>query len=355
MSDSGLLEQAVEMLRDHELPPTPNNYAVAYGYFAGGNDGLVSAMDRLFASRPDARLTQEDCDEIYECFLSPSRDDRYDELIKLIGHSSEGLLEGIRHTGDYQQALEEGVSSLSSDLSQAQARKVVGLLLEQTLAMQDSANQLKARLEDVETEVESLRQEIQQVSAEAELDPLTGLANRRTFSRRIESACRKATARDEPLCLIMADIDFFKRFNDTYGHAIGDNVLCHVAARLEKLARKDDLVARYGGEEFIVLLPETRIDQAIVVAERFRQAVAATVLRQSGSQKVLGRINLSLGVATYRPGESSFELIARADAALYVAKNDGRNCVRVEQALADTQQEQGERKPPPPEILIDAG
>ncbi len=339
MTEKDLLKGTIKMLQEHHLSPTPNNYAVVHGYLASSNDELVSAVDRLLGTRPGRRLTDADCDELYARFLLAPEcrriDVHYSELIRLIEETSRGVVDGLQHTNDYHQALEEGASALSGEQSLEQTQGVIAQLIQHTQAMQAYTESLHAKLDAMEKEVETLRREIEQVSTEAERDPLTGLANRRTFSKRIEAACRRANEQHEPLSLIMADIDFFKRFNDTYGHAVGDNVLCHVSGKLEKLARKEDLVARYGGEEFIVLLPGTRLDEAIVIAERFRKAVAASILRQANTQKVLGHIYLSCGVATYRLGESHYDLIARADAALYQAKADGRNRVRVEQGLGD--------------------
>ena len=349
MTEKEHLKNTIVMLQDHQLSAVPNNYAVVFCYVTAANPELVAAVDELLQTRPDRRLTDGDCDEFYERFLLAPEyreiDAHYSDLIRLIGETSQGISDGIQYTSDYQQALEEGASALSGKQSLEQTQRVIAQLIEHTHAMQAYTEALHAKLDTMEKEVGTLREEIQRVSAEAERDPLTGLANRRTFNKRIEFACQQANEAHEPLSLVMADIDFFKRFNDTYGHAIGDNVLSHVSSKLEKLARKEDLVARYGGEEFIILLPGTRLEEAIVLAERFRRAIAASVLRQANSQKVLGHIYLSCGVATYRLGESCFDFIARADAALYQAKSEGRNCVRVEQPLAASAPGQDDDRP----------
>ena len=356
MTEKEHLKNTIVMLQDHGLSAVPNNYAVAFCYVTAANPDLVAAVDERLKTRPDRRLTDGDCDELYERFLLAPEyqeiDSHYSDLIRLIGETSQGISDGIQHTSDYQQALEEGASALSGQQSLEQTQRVIAQLIARTQAMQAYTEALNAKLDTMEKEVSTLREEIRRVSTEAERDPLTGLANRRTFNKRIEQACQQANESHEPLGLIMADIDFFKRFNDTYGHAVGDNVLCHVGSKLEKIARKEDLVARYGGEEFIILLPGTRLEEAIVLAERFRRAIAASVLRQANSQKVLGHIYLSCGVAAYRLGESSFDFIARADAALYSAKSEGRNCVRVEQPLADSPPDP---EAEPPHINIEIG
>lgn len=161
----------------------------------------------------------------------------------------------------------------------------------------------------------------------ARTDVLTGLANRRALQEAFERESARGKRLGEHLSLIMADLDHFKSVNDRYGHGTGDQVLARIAAVLASQLRPYDLAARYGGEEFVLLLPGTSIEGAISVAERVRKA--AMEVEVSG---VPGPITISLGVATWRIGETPEELIGRADAALYQAKSAGRN--RVEAALA---------------------
>jgi len=165
----------------------------------------------------------------------------------------------------------------------------------------------------------------------ATIDGLTGVGNRRLFEDRFDSAYRHAVRHSMPLALIMIDVDFFKRYNDCYGHLAGDDCLRAVAsgARLS-LTRSLDTIVRYGGEEFAVILPETTARGAEVVAERIRHRVAWLELPHSGSP-VAPIVTVSVGVTSLAPrsGETIAEVIARADAALYRAKALGRNRVMV--------------------------
>ena len=161
----------------------------------------------------------------------------------------------------------------------------------------------------------------------ATIDALTGLHNRGwlddMFSREV-----KRSERDQlPLCLIMIDVDNFKAFNDEYGHLAGDGVLVKVGESICAPLRPNDLVARFGGEEFSVLLPETTMEHALIVAGRLRESVAA---RDMGSLEgvKLPTVTISLGVAEYRPGDELETMIAAADVAMYHAKRGGRNCVK---------------------------
>ena len=133
-----------------------------------------------------------------------------------------------------------------------------------------------------------------------------------------------------PFCLLVADIDFFKNFNDTHGHQLGDKVLRFVAQTLQKQLKGQDVVARYGGEEFVVILPDTPFGGAITVAENLRKAVQKQRLRRTDNQEYIGNVTLSIGVSMYRNGEKGEEVVERADNALYQAKKNGRNCVTPE-------------------------
>jgi len=164
----------------------------------------------------------------------------------------------------------------------------------------------------------------------ATVDELTGLHNRRwlddVFARQMERCMRT----DTTVSLLFADVDSFKDFNDRYGHSTGDRALQHVAAVLVACLRPTGLIARYGGEEFAVLLPGAALEQAMVVAERVRSALASKPLAVGENKSTFVAVTLSLGVAQMRQGDTLATLAQAADAALYRAKSDGRNCVRAE-------------------------
>jgi diguanylate cyclase (GGDEF)-like protein len=158
-------------------------------------------------------------------------------------------------------------------------------------------------------------------------DGLTGVANRRHFDNMLDSALRRATRTAQPLSLLMLDVDHFKAFNDHYGHGHGDVCLQQIAQTMQAaISRPDDLLARYGGEEFVVLLPETDLTGACIVAETLRHAVAAALIDHAASP-VCAHVTISIGVACTAPERrpDAGELLQRADQALYHAKLAGRN------------------------------
>ncbi|MBF0146727.1 MAG: diguanylate cyclase [Magnetococcales bacterium] len=171
------------------------------------------------------------------------------------------------------------------------------------------------------------------------LDPLTGIANRRRLDEFLNFEWSRSIRTGHPLSMILIDVDHFKRFNDTYGHGQGDRCLIQVARALSRpIQRAMDLVARYGGEEFACILPETGAEGAMAVAERMRVAVSDLGIPHVAST-VAPRVTISLGVASVTPNKNDLAqfLMEKADDALYLAKNRGRNQVVFSEAPGQPQ------------------
>jgi len=161
----------------------------------------------------------------------------------------------------------------------------------------------------------------------ASTDALTGLPNRRQLMTVLELEMRRAARTGRPLTLALLDVDRFKSVNDRFGHNVGDEVLRAIADELRLVTRGGDLLGRFGGEEFAILMPETKIAEAELACERLRAAIARRYIRLDGGASI--RVTISTGVALLAGEEESAQLIARADSALYTAKADGRNLVRL--------------------------
>jgi diguanylate cyclase (GGDEF)-like protein len=175
-----------------------------------------------------------------------------------------------------------------------------------------------------------------EVELQSRTDLLTGLPHHANFRSTLEAETARSGRAGRPLSLLMIDVDFFKAVNDTHGHLVGDQVLVGISRMIRTTTRITDFTARYGGEEFAVILPETALPGATEIAERIRQAVAAAPIqaRTPAGETRLEK-TISIGVAEYQPGlEEASALIKRADAALYRAKEGGRNRVEVAAPIA---------------------
>lgn len=182
---------------------------------------------------------------------------------------------------------------------------------------------LDTRVAERTQQLENLVEEVQRLSM---IDALTGCFNRRALDERLPAEVERSRRYRRPLSVVFADVDHFKRVNDELGHAAGDAVLRDVAERYRSVLRLQvDWIARYGGEEFVIVLPERRLPEALELAERLRSATRSEPIHVQGSEF---RVTASFGVAQLVPGESLEAFMARADALLYQAKVEGRDCVR---------------------------
>jgi len=193
----------------------------------------------------------------------------------------------------------------------------IATLSDELVALNQELNNLTRELNVKNRELTKAGKKILELTR---IDPLTGLANRRFFSERIQEMISLANRRSQPLSLIMTDIDHFKRVNDTWGHDAGDRVLKAYATLMKTRTRAEDLVARFGGEEFIILMPLADVHEAFAYAERIRCAIAKADLLESGDS-----VTASFGVAGLFFDETGDDIIKRADTALYQAKASGRN------------------------------
>lgn len=186
--------------------------------------------------------------------------------------------------------------------------------------------ELKKSREEIRRKNLKLKEAYDQLKIVAKTDPLTGLINRREMMERIEHEMARYERSNISFTLIIGDIDYFKKVNDTYGHECGDKVLASFSKIFKNNTRKQDSISRWGGEEFLLLLPDTNQDQGYLLAEKLR-----TIIERTGFYKDSVKIQLTItfGVSTIRAGQTVNELISEADEALYEGKRRGRNCVVV--------------------------
>ena len=198
--------------------------------------------------------------------------------------------------------------------------------VEELLARVAVAIRLKRERDELRQTTEEARRRAEAASEMSMTDPLTGLLNRYGLQRSLQRELSEARRYARPLSCLLIDLDYFKTVNDTYGHAAGDTALMQVGRVLTEAVRGSDVVCRYGGEEFLVLAHETALDGALSLAEKIRLTASA---RLFGDGERVFELTLSVGAAQLLPGESGNDMIARADEALYQAKQAGRNRVKV--------------------------
>jgi diguanylate cyclase len=186
---------------------------------------------------------------------------------------------------------------------------------------------LKKDLIESTRQVNALKSDLLSARNDAMTDPLTGLFNRRGFDRVIKETVTGSIARNVCFSLLMADLDYFKNINDTYGHLAGDKVLVKFAEILKQKMRSRDFLARYGGEEFVMILPHTTVDDAEQLADEIRQAVLEMTLQHPSVDQEISGLSVSLGVTEYHSSDTVSNLVSRCDSALYAAKHKGRDCV----------------------------
>ena len=331
-----LAEKTIEKIKALSLPADPPSYQLWYTYVAGYNSELNSRIDRSIAFHGTPSLSE--LDEIYLDLLSP-KDNIAGPISNKISQEIEkmvGVLSSVSSaTQETRSDCAEAAKELAQPVDQASLRAIADSLITSLRSVESQHATLEQQLQSSRRELKSLQQALTMVSVEASRDPVTGIANRRCFDRTFEATVERAKIDRLPFSLLMIDIDHFKRFNDRLGHLIGDSILKLVGSVLSQSLRENDLVARFGGEEFAMILANSDLDTAVMIAERVRTRIMGREMKRRSTGENLGTITVSVGAATYRLNEDPRNLIKRADACLYEAKATGRNKTCAEVVVRD--------------------
>jgi diguanylate cyclase len=331
-----ILRLVLPLMARQEAAFHPLSYALWYEHTAGLNPALARVLDdRLAASSP---LTDLDVRCLYDRYIlardADLSEQLQNELRGVLEDTAQSTRDAASHATEFERALTTQERQLRELADHGAVRTSIGELLACAQSMRVVNARLAEKLAESARALEALSDQLEQAASEALLDPLTGLKNRRGFDRAIAELHERGAGL-AGAALVLADIDHFKAINDTHGHLLGDKVIRCVAHVLRSNIKGRDIAVRMGGEEFAVLLPDTSLDGAASLAERFRQLVAQGRIRRNDGEEFIGHITLSLGVASADEDDSLESLIERADTALYAAKRSGRNRVNVARTESD--------------------
>ena len=321
-----LADRANGFMAQHRVPPTPENFAVWFFYAMGGSLTLKKTIDILIANkRKFDSLVNRD---LYVTYVRPYSDpglsdDIPDQVHAVIASAQEFLATAISDNRSQMESLGE-VSSECQAV--ADPRPIIEKLLKELSSATSRSTALEANFLRTTQDLDQIRDSLKLAEQHSNTDPLTGLANRRSLEAFLRTAQITSMEAGTPLSILMIDIDYFKTFNDSYGHQVGDQVLRLVGRVLQESVRDCDHAARYGGEELIAVLPGATLDVCAEVAERIRRRIGEARLTRRTTGEEISSVTISVGVAQFRMAESAEGLIERCDRALYQAKRSGRNC-----------------------------
>jgi diguanylate cyclase len=335
-STTAIAKRVIPQMAQWKIPMTPENYHLWFEYSIGSNESLTGDINKIIASGKP--FTSKVNKRLYNEYLGNEHDKRLVEQVqketqKIFRHIVDDILITNESTSGYGQKLKTYAQQLDEAKALSDVQYIVKDIMSDTNQMAEATRNLQGRLEEATTQAKSLRQRLEKTEREALIDALTGLHNRKAFDRKAKDLREAFQRYGTGFSVIMLDIDFFKSFNDKYGHQTGDEVLRIVGSILHDGLKGKDFPARYGGEEFVVLLPMTPLKNACIVAEQIRKNISAKNLKVIKTGESLGNITVSLGVSEINSGDTMDSVIERADKALYLAKDSGRNNVKSEEEL----------------------
>jgi diguanylate cyclase len=316
-----------DIFEEQKINPNPINYQVWYSYFKGDKPRLRQEMDAIlkdtygYNDRAGRRLYSEYLED----------EEAHSELDKLFKRLLDAMMKKLSVWTHKLETNTEQLDKYSQDLSQSnlnqdELKSLTHSMISTTAQMRDHNQTFQKELMTALTQIQKLKRQLLEARAESMQDELTQLGNRKAFNLAMEEMTTEAN-NGGPLFLIMTDIDHFKKFNDTFGHLVGDSVLRYFANILRKAQKENHTSCRYGGEEFAIIVQNSDIEAARAHAETLRQNLKKAHLKRKDTGDLLPDITSSFGIAQYRPFEPIDDFIKRADDMLYKAKQAGRNCV----------------------------
>ena len=329
VESTACLKKAVPLMIKYQIPTTPTNYALWYTYVAQTNPQLNAALDSTLAK--NGACSPLSSDLLYHEHLASQTERDMDtmkqSLEAMVTELDTSMQDTLNGTGNFQSVLDKSFNKLlkfeDEGLSIEETVALVRELVKGANDIRQSTSFFRNQLTDAEKEIAELKQHLEKSRAEAYHDALTGILNRRAFDEQL----RHLLELGNPFCLIILDVDRFKKINDEFGHLFGDQVLKAIARRVEDGCKPPYQGFRIGGEEIAVLLPGTTMAVARQFAESLRRAVEKLIVMDRKTGQRFNSVTASFGVTAYQSGDGYAEIMRRADDQLYHAKDLGRNRV----------------------------
>lgn len=332
---AAILKRVIVELGQHDAPFDPAAFAVWYEYYAGINPALTRAVEELRQVHP--RLSPSGVEELYATYIAEPDAETAHKISSQIDRVMESVVQQAKVTGREAQLYGHQLKDLSLALqsddtsnSSAALSPHWDVVSTGTDRMRSTVAALAQAVEDGQAEILRLRSALERSRIEAITDPLSLLLNRKGFDNALRAVLSHPAPAGKAHCLIILDIDHFKRVNDTYGHLVGDAVIQTLGQLLQhKIQGLGVTVARIGGEEFAVLMESSSIAQSMLLAQTIQELLRNARIRRRGSQEILGTVTISAGIAAYVKGDDWTTLIDAADSALYRSKQNGRDRITV--------------------------
>jgi diguanylate cyclase len=330
-----LLRLTLPMMAKHRIPVTPENYSVWYQYVIGENPGLKAHVDGLI--KKGIPFNQKTNSELFDRYGSHCNIERIEGISSNLHSIMEDVNNTLASADDdtcrFGGSLDDINTAITASTPFQNIKDLLSGLLSETQRMQEITRSMQAHILVKTREVEALQTELEREKVRSRSDPMTNLVNRATFFSALAEAIEDPNSSRGRLCLLMLDIDHFKRVNDSHGHLVGDRVIKFVAESIRKTVKGRDTAARYGGEEFALLLPSTPMEGARKLGQQLLKAISSARLMRTDSKTPLEQVTISIGLAVFKDGEDMMNFIDRADQALYQAKRKGRNRLCTELTL----------------------
>jgi len=328
--------KALKKMTTYRVLPTPENYHLWYTYSGNYDLSLSKIVDKLISDKTP--INEKISEKLYKKFFSRDAEKKAveetglgfkAEISKIMDIIRETSKDTSSHTGN----LSNQIDKLADFEGSTELKDIIKMVMQDVSNITAQTHKLEKQLEDSSTKIDGLQNNLESARIESRTDALTNIGNRKYFDEKLSDLVETANAGGEGFSLIISDIDFFKKFNDTFGHQVGDQVLKVVAHVLKAATDSEGMPYRYGGEEFVILVPNSKLQEALVMANNIKKIISNKSIKNKNTGQDFGKITMSFGIAQYVKNERPEVIIERADSALYLAKENGRNRVQSETDL----------------------